>query len=97
MASFSTHRGERCCLSGFRDGHHLLHQKSSLIWSIKCSQCDWMMFEILKKRWAILRSYAFYDIITHWCIISACCMPHNLIKNETPIDAMEEEIKNDRI
>ena len=53
------------------------------------------MFGILKKRWAILRSSAFYDIITHWCII--CCMLHNLIKNETPIDAMEEEIKNNRI
>ena len=52
-------------------------------------------FRILNKRWAILRSPAFYDIITQRHIISICCMLHNFIRTEMSIDVMEEEIDDD--
>lgn len=54
-------------------------------------------FGILKKRWTILRSPTFYDIIMQWHIIYDCCMLHNFIRNEMPVDIMEEKIDNDRI
>lgn len=32
-----------------------------------------------------------------WRIIYDCCMLHNFIRNEMPVDIMEEKIDNDRI
>ena len=47
-------------------------------------------FGLLKKRWAILRSPSFYPIKTQCRIISACCLLHNLIRREMPVDPLEE-------
>ena len=46
-------------------------------------------FGLLKKRWAILRSPAFYDIKIQRGIIYVCCMLHNFTRREMPFDDME--------
>lgn len=46
-------------------------------------------FGLLKLRWAILRSPAFYPIKTQCKIILACCLLHNQVRNEMPIDPLE--------
>ena len=48
------------------------------------------MFGILKARWAILREKSFYLVKTQCMIISACCLFHNLIRSEMPIDPIEK-------
>ncbi|KAH9730551.1 DDE Tnp4 domain-containing protein [Citrus sinensis] len=96
MGFLSPYRGERYHLSDFRDGHQphtpkeFFNMKHSSARNV-IEQC----FGILKKRWAVLRSPAFYDIITQRRIISVCCMLHNFIRTEMSIDVMEEEIDDD--
>ena len=46
-------------------------------------------FGLLKIRWAILRSYSYFSIKTQSRIITACCLLHNLIKREMPVDLLE--------
>ena len=46
-------------------------------------------FGLLKIRWAILRSYSYFPIKTQSRIITACCLLHNLIKREMPVDPLE--------
>ncbi|GFP87739.1 putative nuclease harbi1 [Phtheirospermum japonicum] len=42
-----------------------------------------------KKRWAILRSPSFYDIVTQNKMIMACCLLHNFIPTNMAIDPIE--------
>ncbi|KAH9670338.1 hypothetical protein KPL70_016943 [Citrus sinensis] len=49
-------------------------------------------FGLLKMRWAILRSPLFYSIKTHCCIITTCCLLHNLIRKEMSVDPIENEL-----
>ncbi|KAL0445882.1 UNVERIFIED_CONTAM: hypothetical protein Slati_1716100 [Sesamum latifolium] len=46
-------------------------------------------FDLLKARWAILRSPSFYDIDDQNRIIIACCLLHNFIRQEMSIDPLE--------
>lgn len=48
-------------------------------------------FGLLKGRWAILRNKSFYPVKTQVRIISACCLLHNHIRKEMPIDPLEIE------
>ncbi|KAG8386295.1 hypothetical protein BUALT_Bualt03G0134200 [Buddleja alternifolia] len=44
---------------------------------------------MLKMRWAMLRSHAFYPIKTQNHIVMACCLLHNFIRMEMPIDPLD--------
>ncbi|KAL0361906.1 UNVERIFIED_CONTAM: hypothetical protein Sradi_3875100 [Sesamum radiatum] len=47
-------------------------------------------FGLLKARWAILRSPAFYSIKVQNRIIMACCLLHNYIRQEMADDPIEQ-------
>eukprot|EP00268_Persea_americana_P006544 TRINITY_DN12360_c0_g1_i10.p1 TRINITY_DN12360_c0_g1~~TRINITY_DN12360_c0_g1_i10.p1 ORF type:complete len:111 (+),score=12.78 TRINITY_DN12360_c0_g1_i10:2222-2554(+) len=47
-------------------------------------------FGILKKRWAIFRSPAFYPINIQVRIILACCLLHSYVRNELRVDPYED-------
>ena len=47
-------------------------------------------FEILKKRWSILRTPSFFDIKTQIRIINACFILHNFIRDEQQCDPILE-------
>ncbi|KAL0332875.1 UNVERIFIED_CONTAM: hypothetical protein Scaly_2189000 [Sesamum calycinum] len=49
-------------------------------------------FGLLKKRWAILRTASFYNVKTQIRIINACCILHNFIRGEMPIDPLLDEV-----
>ncbi|KAI3447016.1 hypothetical protein Pfo_003681 [Paulownia fortunei] len=49
-------------------------------------------FGLLKIHWAILRSASYYPIKVQNCIIMACCLIHNFIRNEMPQDPLEHLI-----
>lgn len=98
MDFLSPYRGECYYLSEFRDGQqpHMPKEFFNMKYSSACiviKQC----FGILEKRWAILRSPVFYDIVTQRHIIFVCCMLHNFIRKEMLINVMGEEIDNDGI
>ncbi|KAK9290689.1 hypothetical protein L1049_008863 [Liquidambar formosana] len=46
-------------------------------------------FGLLKLRWAILMGNSFYPVKTHYKIIVACCLLHNLIRKEMLVDLVE--------
>lgn len=46
-------------------------------------------FGLLKGRWGILRSAAYYPIKTQNKLIMACCLIHNYIRTVMPIDPQE--------
>lgn len=98
MGFLSLYRGERYHLSDFRNGHQPCTPKEffNMKHSSACSVIE-RCFKILKKRWAMVRSPAFYDIITQLRIIFVCCMLHNFIRKEMSVDVMEKEIDNDGI
>ncbi|VVA31425.1 PREDICTED: ALP1 [Prunus dulcis] len=85
-------RGQRYHLNDWRDGYQpttpaeLFNMKHSSARNV-IERC----FGLLKMRWAILRSPSFYDITTQCRIISACCMPHNFIR-EILVDPMEDNM-----
>lgn len=47
-------------------------------------------FGLLKKRFAYLRTTPFYDIDTQIKLIIACCILHNIIRDEDPDDLGNE-------
>ncbi|XP_062103795.1 uncharacterized protein LOC133814908 [Humulus lupulus] len=49
-------------------------------------------FGLLKGRWAILRGRSYYPVKIQCRIILACCLLHNLIRREMPIDPLEQAI-----
>ncbi|KAK6161558.1 hypothetical protein DH2020_004939 [Rehmannia glutinosa] len=52
-------------------------------------------FGLLKKRWAILRTASFYGLKTQIRIINACCILHNFVRGEMPIDPLLIEVDRD--
>ncbi|CAL5373430.1 unnamed protein product [Camellia sinensis] len=48
-------------------------------------------FGLLKMRWEILRNYSYFPIKTQFRIITACCLLHNLIQREMPMDLVDDE------
>ncbi|XP_028113932.1 protein ALP1-like [Camellia sinensis] len=48
-------------------------------------------FGLLKMMWAILRTYSYFPIKTQFRIIIACCLLHNLIQHEMPMDLDDDE------
>lgn len=99
------YRGQRYHLNEWREGH--TPTTSAEFFNMKHSAARNVIercFGLLKLRWAILRSPAFYPIKTQCKIILACCFLHNHIRNEMAIDPMEdllvqhvEEIEGDPI
>lgn len=49
-------------------------------------------FGILKSRWAILKSPAYYPITQHNHIMLACCLLHNFISASTDVDPEENNV-----
>lgn len=49
-------------------------------------------FCLLKNRWAAIRNGSHYPVRTHNRMIGACCLIHNLIRNEMPYDPLEDEL-----
>ncbi|XP_062103773.1 uncharacterized protein LOC133814884 [Humulus lupulus] len=49
-------------------------------------------FGLLKGRWEILRGRSYYPVKIQCRIILACCLLHNLIRREMPIDPLEQAI-----
>ncbi|XP_022155183.1 protein ALP1-like [Momordica charantia] len=49
-------------------------------------------FGLLKGIWAILISKSYYPVKIQCRIIIACCLLHNLISQEMPIDPIEDEL-----
>ncbi|KAL7263410.1 hypothetical protein ACSBR1_001554 [Camellia fascicularis] len=52
-------------------------------------------FGLLKIRWTILHCSSYYPIRTQNRIITVCCLLHNLICWEMPVDPIEEKPNND--
>ncbi|XP_028053958.1 putative nuclease HARBI1 [Camellia sinensis] len=51
-------------------------------------------FGLLKIRWAILRTISYYPIKTQGRIITTCCLLHNHIKREMPVDPFGFKLNN---
>lgn len=86
-------RGQRYHLKEWRDGHQprtpeeFFNMKHSSARNV-IKRC----FGLLKKRWAILRSPSFYPIKIQNRVIIACCLLHNYIRDQMPIDPIEAEV-----
>ncbi|CAL5406043.1 unnamed protein product [Camellia sinensis] len=89
------YRGQRYHLSTWREGgipvnpEEFFNMKHSAARNV-IERC----FGLLKIRWAILRTASYYPIKTQGRIITACCLLHNLIRREMPVDPFEFELNN---
>ncbi|CAL5444433.1 unnamed protein product [Camellia sinensis] len=89
------YRGQRYHLSTWREGgaptnpEEFFNMKHSAARNI-IERC----FGLLKLRWAILRTYSYFPIKTQCRIITACCLLHNLIKREMPMDPLEVDLND---
>ena len=54
-------------------------------------------FGLLKLRWAILRSHSYFPIRIQCRIITACCLLHNFIRREMPVDPIEDELEEEEL
>ena len=84
-------RGQCYHLSQWKDGPQPTTAKE--YFNMKHSSARNMIeryFRVLKNRWAILRSPAYYPVKTQNRIIMACCLLHNLIRREMPTDPVEQ-------
>ncbi|KAK6156113.1 hypothetical protein DH2020_010361 [Rehmannia glutinosa] len=50
-------------------------------------------FRLLKMRWAVLRNSSNYSIKIQNRIIMACALLHNFIRNEMPVDPLEQNLE----
>ena len=92
----SPFKGQCYYSSDFRDGH----QPTALekLFNIKYSSARNIIkryFRLLKKKWAVLRSLAFYEIKTQRFIIYICCMLHYFMRTEMFFDDMELEMSDE--
>uniref|UniRef100_A0A5B7BNX5 Putative nuclease HARBI1 isoform X2 n=1 Tax=Davidia involucrata TaxID=16924 RepID=A0A5B7BNX5_DAVIN len=51
-------------------------------------------FGLLKLRWAVLRSPSFFPIKSQNRIVTPCCLVHNLIRREMPVDPIEDQLED---
>ena len=87
------YRGQRYHLNDWREGHMpTTHEEFFNMKHFAARNVIERCFGLLKLRWAILRSPCFYPIKTQCKIILACCLIHNLIKREMPVDPLEQEL-----
>ncbi|XP_028052513.1 protein ALP1-like [Camellia sinensis] len=86
------YRGQRYHLSTWREGGALTTPQEffNIRHSSACNVIE-RCFGLLKMRWAILRSYSYFPIKTQFHIITACCLLHNLIQREMPMDLVDDE------
>uniref|UniRef100_A0A5B7B2I9 Uncharacterized protein n=1 Tax=Davidia involucrata TaxID=16924 RepID=A0A5B7B2I9_DAVIN len=88
------YRGQRYHLNDWKEGHQpttpeeFFNMKHSAARNV-IERC----FGLLKLRWAILRSPSFYPVNTQNRIIMACCLLHNFIRREMPVDPSEEQLE----
>jgi hypothetical protein len=86
------YRAERYHLNEWTEGHQpntpqeFFNMKHCLARNV-IERC----FGLLKGRWAILRTKSFYPVKIQCRIITACCLLHNHIRREMPIDPLENE------
>ncbi|KAL7199811.1 hypothetical protein ACSBR2_022001 [Camellia fascicularis] len=86
------YRGQRYHLSTWREGgapttpQEFFNMRHSSARNV-IERC----FGLLKIRWAILRTYSYFPIKTQFRIITACCLLHNLIQREMPMDLDDDE------
>ncbi|KAK6160194.1 hypothetical protein DH2020_003575 [Rehmannia glutinosa] len=73
----------RMAPQNYRELYNLRHAKARNI--IERAFC------LLKGRWAILRSKAFYSVKTQSRIILACCLLHNFIRTSMAVDPLEHQ------
>ncbi|XP_059639297.1 protein ALP1-like [Cornus florida] len=88
------YRGQRYHLNDWRDGHQPTTPRE--FYNMKHSSARNVIercFGLLKMRWAIIRSPYFYSTTTQTRIILACCLLHNLIRQEMSIDPLEESLE----
>ncbi|XP_028789603.1 protein ALP1-like [Neltuma alba] len=92
------YRGQRYHLSEWRDGRHPVNARECFnLRHASTRNVIERCFGMLKLRWAILRSPSFYPVRTHCRIVIACCLLHNLIRQQgsDPLEAGFEEMDMD--
>ncbi|XP_031282515.1 protein ALP1-like [Pistacia vera] len=90
------YRGQRYHLSDWRQGHQPASPQE--FFNMKHSQarnCIERCFVILKARWGILKDTSYYLVKTQCRIITACCLLHNFIRSELPIDPVKAELQEE--
>ncbi|XP_031268077.1 protein ALP1-like [Pistacia vera] len=90
------YRGQRYHLSEWQQGHQPASPQE--FFNMKHSQarnCIDQCLGILKARWGILKDASYYLIKTQCRIITTCCLLHNFIKFELPIDPVEAELQEE--
>lgn len=86
------YRGTKYHLSEWRDGRHPAnHQECFNMRHSSARNVIERCFGMIKKRWAILRSPSFYPVKAQNRIIIACCLLHNLIRQDTAFDPLEDQ------
>ncbi|XP_059625295.1 uncharacterized protein LOC132268471 [Cornus florida] len=88
------YRGQRYHLNDWRDGHQPTTPRE--FYNMKHSSARNVIercFGLLKMHWAIMRNPSFYSTTTQTRIILACCLLHNLIRQEMSIDPLEESLE----
>ncbi|KAF7815179.1 protein ALP1-like [Senna tora] len=88
-------RGQRYHLNEWREGRHPTNPRECF--NMRHSAARNLIercFEMLKNRWAILRSPLYYPVKTHNLIVIACCLLHNLIRRENARDPLHDEVEN---
>ncbi|KAE8667190.1 Histone H4 [Hibiscus syriacus] len=90
------YRGQRYHLNDWREGHQpTTPQEYFNMKHYQARNCIERCFGILKAIWAILREKSFYPMKTQCRLISACCLLHNFIRSEMPIDPIESDYTED--
>lgn len=86
------YKGQRYHLNDWRGGHQPTTPKE--FFNMKHSSARNVIercFGMLKARWGILRDNSYYPIELKVRIIMACCILHNFIIQEMPIDPFDNE------
>ncbi|XP_024969728.1 uncharacterized protein LOC112509087 [Cynara cardunculus var. scolymus] len=86
------YRGQRYHLNDWRDGHQPITAKE--FFNMKHSSARNVIercFGMLKARWAILRDNSYYPIEQKVRIIMACCLLHNFIMQEMPVNPLDND------
>ncbi|KAF7801641.1 protein ALP1-like [Senna tora] len=90
------YRGQRYHLSEWREGRNPTNPKECF--NMRHSSARNVIercFGMLKKRWAILRNPSFYPVRMHNRIILCCCLLHNLIREHSVLDPLENQVYED--
>jgi len=87
------YRGQRYHLSEWREGRN--PRNAQECFNMRHSSARNVIkrcFGMLKQRWGILRSPSFYPARTHNKVIIACCLLHNLIRQQGE-DLLDNEME----